>query len=294
MRFQCRIEAKEALDERYLRHFLPDALKAIEDRTPFVTVKHLSVKDIRSIKIKLPPLEEQRRIAAILDKADALRQKRRAALHKHDSLTQSIFLEMFGDPIRNTHKLPLYRIDSLCTIVRGSSPRPQGDPRFYGGPIPRLMVADLTRDGWLVTPRIDSLTESGAKLSRPVAAGTVVMAVSGNVGLVSILNVDACIHDGFVGFTELDDKRVEPRYLVTLLHLLKATHEQRKAGAIFQNLTTTDIKAMQLPIPKLELQRHFVKQMEVLDNSTETLRRSQNKISNLFSSIQHRAFRGEL
>src|SRR5258706_164808 len=98
---------------------------------------------------------------------------------------------------------PTKRVEEICNLVRGSSPRPKGDSRFFGGPIPRLMIEDITRDGWLVTPRVDSLTELGATMSRPVKAGTIVMAVSGNIGLCAQLAVDACIHDGFVAFKEL-------------------------------------------------------------------------------------------
>ena len=95
----CRIKSCGGeLDDGYLSHFLPGALKRIEDATPFVTVKHLSVKDIRDIEIPLPPLAEQQRIAAILDQAEALRAKRRHALTQLDTLTQSLFLDLFGDP----------------------------------------------------------------------------------------------------------------------------------------------------------------------------------------------------
>jgi type I restriction enzyme, S subunit len=91
------------------------------------------------------------------------------------------------------------KLGNLCDIVRGSSPRPQGDPRYYGGSIPRLMIADVTRDGVYVTPQIDSLTEEGSMKSRPMKKGDVIIAVSGDPGRACILNVDACIHDGFVG-----------------------------------------------------------------------------------------------
>jgi type I restriction enzyme S subunit len=77
----CRIGSKsKALDDSYLFHFLPSALQAIERKTPFVTVKHLSIKQIRDIEIPLPPIAEQRRIAEVLDRAESLRAKRRASL----------------------------------------------------------------------------------------------------------------------------------------------------------------------------------------------------------------------
>ena len=89
------------LDEGYLVHFLPLELKKIEDATPFVTVKHLSAKSVRSIELPLPPIEEQRRIAAILDKANAIRRKRKQALALADDFLRATFLDMFGDPVTN-------------------------------------------------------------------------------------------------------------------------------------------------------------------------------------------------
>lgn len=249
---------------------------------------------VAKIEIPLPPLPEQRRIAKVLDHAVELRTKRRATLAQLDTLTQSIFLHLFGNPVRNERDWPTVKVSDLCILVRGSSPRPQGDPRFFGGPVPRLMVADITRDGWRVTPKIDSLTIEGAKRSRPIPAGTVVMAVSGNVGLVSRLAIDACVHDGFVAFTQLDESVCESGFLLALLHYSKALHEKSKAGAIFTNLTTTDIKAMRLPHPPLGLQREFMRQVLALEKIRSVLRTSLSEQNALLASIQHRAFRGEL
>ena len=244
--------------------------------------------------IPLPPLAKQRRIADILDKADALRAQRRAALAELDTLTQSTFLDLFGDPVRNERNWPTESVATLCNLVRGSSPRPQGDARYFGGPVPRLMVADITRDGWSVTPVIDSLTVEGAKRSRPVIAGTVVMAVSGNVGLVSRLAIDACVHDGFVAFTSLDESKCEPGFLLALLHFSKSVHDKSKAGAIFINLTTTDIKAMQVILPSLEQQHEFARRTTSIESLKSRHRTALAELDTLFASLQHRAFRGEL
>lgn len=250
--------------------------------------------EVAKIKVPLPPLPEQRRIAAILDKADALRQKRRAAIAKLDQLLQSVFLEMFGDPVTNSKDWPTALISDLCKLVRGSSPRPKGDPRYYGGPVPRLMVADLTRDGWFVESQIDSLTEAGAEKSRPVPAGTLVMAVSGNVGLVSRLRIKACIHDGFVGFTNLDVARVKPNVLMLTLHFLKQTHYRITAGAIFQNLTTADIKNMPIPLPPIEVQEKLEAIFESWQRSVNAGRSAEDQTEALFRSLQQRAFTGQL
>ena len=82
-------------------------------------------------------------------------------------------------------------IENVATVIRGASPRPKGDPKYYGGDIPRLMVEDVTRDGKYVTPRVDFLTKEGAKQSRPCEKGTLTIVCSGVVGVPSFLAVDA-------------------------------------------------------------------------------------------------------
>lgn len=97
----CRLIPFETIDKGYLFYFMPSALKKIEDKTPFVTVKHLSAKELNKIKIPLPPLEEQRKIAETLDKVSDLIDKRKQQLEKLDLLVKSKFVEMFGDEIEN-------------------------------------------------------------------------------------------------------------------------------------------------------------------------------------------------
>ena len=250
--------------------------------------------NVAKIEISLPSLQDQKRVANILDSADHLRINRRFALTHFDTLIHSIYFNLFGDLAQNERGWGTRRVSDCCDLVRGSSPRPQGDSRYFGGPVPRLMVADITRDGWLVTPRIDSLTIEGAKLSRPIQAGTVVMAVSGNIGLVSRLAVDACVHDGFVAFNKLDETACRPEFLLAFLHFSKSLHTKNKAGAIFINLTTTDIKSMKIPLPPVDLQDEFIRRLGCLDKLKSLQNESLNKLDELFTSLQSCAFRGEL
>ena len=284
------------LDRRYLAYLLRQE-KMVEyanARASGANLPRLSPKQLAKLPIRLPPLAEQKRIAKILDAADALRAKRRQSLVELDSLLQSTFLEMFGDPVENPKGWKSAKISDFCRLVRGSSPRPKGDPRFYGGEVPRLMVGDITRDGFWVTPRIDSLTIEGARKSRSVPEGTVVMAVSGNVGVVSQTSTDCCIHDGFVAFLDVDTQLVDEVFFKFQLNLLKLTHENRKAGAIFQNLTTKDIKAMDIMCPPLEAQIAFREFVTQLNSQQRLLSKGNHELDSLFGSIQQRAFAGQL
>ncbi|EHU05085.1 putative DNA-specific restriction modification system [Escherichia coli DEC1B] len=98
----CKITPNpETLDKNFLYHFLQKELDKIHATTDVVTVKHLSVKKIQDIKIRLPSLKEQKRIAAILDKADAIRQKREQAIKLADDFLRATFATMYGNPITN-------------------------------------------------------------------------------------------------------------------------------------------------------------------------------------------------
>ncbi len=177
------------------------------------------------------------------------------------------------------------KLSELCEVVRGSSPRPKGDARYYGGNVPRLMVADLTRDGKLVTPRIDSLTEAGAKLSRPMKKGDVVIAVSGNPGLPAILNADACIHDGFAGLRNLDNSKISTDFLYRFLIFVKDKTNSGAVGAIFKNLTTDQIKNLEIPLPPLLQQKRIAEVLDKADALREKRRLALQKLDTLLQSV---------
>ena len=147
------------------------------------------------------------------------------------------------------------KLGQIGTVIRGASPRPKGDPRYYGGNIPRLMVEDVTRDGKYVTPKVDFLTEEGAKKSRPCKAGTLTIVCSGTVGIPSLLAVDACIHDGFLALIDIE-KSVSKDYLFHQLLTLKEKFESSAThGGVFTNLTTTILKEFEISLPPLPEQK---------------------------------------
>ncbi|EGQ9277133.1 restriction endonuclease subunit S [Vibrio vulnificus] len=160
---------------------------------------------------------------------------------------------------------PMVKLGSLCQIVRGSSPRPKGDPRYYGGTVPRLMVGDVTRDGKVVTPKIDFLTGEGATKSRPMKRGDFVVAVSGQPGQPCMLAVDACIHDGFAGLRDLDISRIDKDYLYQFMLYTKHKLSSSAVGAIFKNLTTDQLRELEIPLPPLDEQKRIAAILDKAD-----------------------------
>lgn len=283
------------LDASYLFHWVQSSafVGDMVRKATGASYPAISDKIIGQSEIPLPPLDEQKRIATILDQADELRRKRQRALDRLNQLGQAIFHEMFGGAGSEEGSWSRKPLGELCDLVRGSSPRPQGDPRYFGGNIPRLMIADITRDGMTVTPKIDSLTDEGAKKSRAMPAGGVVMAVSGAVGLPAILAVDACIHDGFVGFRNLDNS-ILSKFLYWFLLVNRDENKAQGTGAIWVNLTTDQVKRFSVPVPPMDVQKQFSRKMDELQVQADALSLAFADSHRLFSSLQHRAFRGEL
>jgi type I restriction enzyme S subunit len=169
------------------------------------------------------------------------------------------------------------RIGSLGEVIRGASPRPKGDPRYYGGNVPRLMVEDITRDKHWVIPQIDFLTEEGAKLSRLCRRGTIIAVCSGTpaaVGLPAILAVDACIHDGILAIVRLvNDVSVE--YLFHQLRSLQLKlYDSATHGGTFVNLTTEGFRDFTVVCPPtLSEQKAIATALSDADGLIESLQK---------------------
>ena len=292
----CRIRSGgNGLDERYLFHFLPNALKRIEDATPFVTVKHLSVKDIRDIGIPLPSLAHQRRIAAILDQADALRAKRRAAMAQLDTLDQSIFLEMFGNPSNGAGGWPRSVLGDVATFVGGGTPS-RARSEFYEGSICWATSKDMK--GEFLDDTEEHITPAAieASATKLVPAGTILVVVKSKVLAhslpVAIARVPTCFGQDLKGIRV--SEATNAAFVATALRLGKRVLLERARGINTEGLTLEHLSAFPLPLPPVDLQRAFAAQFAAIEKLKAAQRASLSKLDELFASLQHRAFRGEL
>ena len=142
----CMISCKTpSLLMRFVYRFLIKELKKIEDETPFVTVKHLSAKRLNQINIPVPPLSEQQRIVSELDLLTSIINKQKAQLKELDSLAQSIFYDMFGDPIENPKGWEVKTVGELSSEMRYGTSRPACEEGKYK----YLRMGNLTNEGYL-------------------------------------------------------------------------------------------------------------------------------------------------
>lgn len=289
------------LDGRYLARWLNLLWKQrlFETRcTQWVNQATYRKDDLLSLSIPLPPLTEQKRIAGILDAADALRAKRRAALAELDALLQSTFLEMFGDPVTNPMGWERVSGEDVCTrITVGIVVKPASYYQEEGIPALRSLNVKANRidtTDLVYVSKVDN--ETTLKKTR-LWKGDVVLVRSGQPGTAAVVPEEM---DGINAIDILiatpDETRALPTYLCHYFNShggkLMALGEQR--GQIQKHLNVGALKAASIPLPGLELQRQYSSVAESIERQRERMNAHLAELDALFASLQSRAFNGEL
>jgi type I restriction enzyme, S subunit len=296
---RLRVEASRC-DARFLVHQLhssPDVENQLSSMSTGAIMPGINVGRLKALEVWLPPVPEQRRIAEILDKADALRTKRRAALAQLDTLTQSIFLDMFGDPIENPRKLP---VRPLKELVDPSRPISYGilkpGPEEPGG-VKYVRVVDMQDGG---------IHSAGARRTAPAIsdayrrsllnAGDLLLSIRGHVGRVAAVPPELAGANITQDTARLAVVGADPAFV---LECLRSPPFQRwmakhTKGIAVRGINLADVKAMPIAIPDPDSQRRFARAAAHARRLQSVAREALAQADSLFSSLQHRAFRGEL
>jgi type I restriction enzyme S subunit len=255
-------------------------------------------------KIPLPPLPEQRRIAQILDKAEALRAKRRAALGKLDTLAQSIFLEMFGDPVQNEKHWPIRFIHDFVAGFESGKSIVADDSEDRGSIYRVLKISAVTSleyqpvESKALPPeysppqahfvRNGDLLFSRANTTELIGATAYVFATPPNL----------LLPDKLWRFVWHDTPRASPQFVRFLFQRPKFRAEisSRATGSSgsMKNISQEKVLTISVGLPPLPLQQAFARRVEAIEVLKASHRASLAKLDALFASLQHRAFRGEL
>lgn len=243
---------------------------------------------VANIVVPLPPIEEQRRIAAILDRADALRLLADREIKLHQRLLASLVACVDRSGSRRV------RLGEVARIIRGASPRPAGDPRYFGGPIPWLKISDITASPGRFVHRVkEGVTTEGRDRSVLIPAGTLILTNSATVGVAKVMALETCIHDGFLAFTDLDDS-VDRRFLYGALLASRQALVDLAPQGTQKNLNTGIVKGFEIQLPGLAEQRRFGERLEQLEQVAEVSEHRTAELTSLAASLQTRAFSGRL
>ena len=246
-----------------------------------------------AMKVPLPPLAEQRRIAEILEKADALRAKRRAALAQLDAITRSIFLDMFGDPIINPRGLPRRKLGTLGSLDRGvSKHRPRNAPELLGGPYPFVQTGDVANSDGYIRNYSSTYSEVGLRQSKMWPAGTLCITIAANIAKTGILTFDACFPDSVVGFRSEEPGMVE--FVRAWLSFLQASLEDKAPESAQKNINLKILRELGVPTPDAVNRLEFGSRVAAIESLKDSYQVALAEHDAFFASLQHRAFRGEL
>ncbi|EMB4098527.1 restriction endonuclease subunit S, partial [Acinetobacter baumannii] len=263
------VKDKETLDVKYLLRFLESNKENIASMGKGATVKGITLDQLKAIKIPLQPLAEQRRIAAILDKADELRQKRQQVIEKLDQLLQATFIDMFGDPVSNPKGWDVYKLKSLTSKI-GSGSTPKGGDSSYKNDGISLIRSLNIYDGEFSYKNLAFIDQEQANKLKNVILqpNDVLLNITGaSVARCCIVpkEVLPARVNQHVSILRIKENAI-PEFLEALLiskpmklHLLKISG----AGATREALTKLQLQELEIIVPPLEIQNEFLLKLKI-------------------------------
>lgn len=289
------------VETSYLFRLLQASENYFKEHQRGATIQGVTRSVVKDLAIPLPPLAEQKRIAAILDQADALRVKRRAALARLDRLVQAVFLEMFGDPVTNPMGWEETTLGDVSQVKGGL----QVSSKRTGNPIevPYLRVANVYRDR-LDLCEIKRIEVTESELNRTLLSKGDILLVEGHgnadeIGRSAVWDgsIDPCVHQNHLIRVQADLKTMHPIYVSMYLNSEGGRRQLIRSGKTTSGLNTisaSQVRSTIMLTPPLHLQHEFIHRIQKIHQLIENHQSSYTKFDRLFSSLQQRAFRGEL
>jgi len=283
------------LDLRYAAHYIAerkDDLSKLGTGSTFLAIRR---GDLENFPIPLPPLPEQKRIAAILDKADAIRKKRKQAIALTEDLLRSTFLDMFGDPVLNPKGWEVKRLNGLAEITTGNTPS-RAIEDYYGEGIEWIKSDNINTPDHFLTRATEALTPKGEKIARAVPAGATLMTcIAGSpdcIGNVALADRKVAFNQQINALTP--KKKVNPYFLYSALLCSKGWIQRASTNSMKGMVSKGRLSAVAMIAPPSEIQREFAQWFTSFLEMRGKMSGGAGEAENLCNALSDRAFRGEL
>ena len=276
----CRLTAKVGTNEEYLRFAMSKSLKEIEQRTAFVTVKHLSAKELNKLELDVPELSKQDKIADTLSRLERVIESRQEELEKLDDLIKARFVEMFGDPVTNPKGLPIVALGELSELItKGASPSWQGFSYTDDSSQTIFVTSENVREGYidLSSPKyIEDGFNEKQKRSVIHKGDFLINIVGASIGRAAQFNLDCKANmNQAAALVRVNDSRVRDKYLLTYLNSDRAQrmYDSMKSDTGRANLSLQDISDLLILLPNVEQQIEFEMFANQVDKSKFVLQK---------------------
>lgn len=270
------------LNVEYLYYAIKRLIPQLKDMGNGATFKELSKSQMENVEIPLPPLEEQKRIATLLDTADVLRQKDKALLQKYDALAQSLFLELFGDPVRNEKGWEIDSTIKYCgCIVPG-----RDKPKSFTGDIPWVTTNDLNHLGFTKVSKTNlglsknEILEVRAKL---IPTGSVILTCVGDLGKISINTEEMIINQQLHAFQ--CSEKINNIFLMYSLSFQTSYMNKMASSTTVPYMNKTVVNSIPTICPPIELQNQFAEQIQLIEKQKALVQENLAKSEALFMGL---------
>lgn len=298
-------QSDHSLLNSYLKRFLKSEWgnQQIRNNTQGAVRDSLKFSGLKSIQIPLPPLEEQKRIAGILDAADALRAKRRQSLEDLDTLLQSTFLDMFGDPVTNPMGWELDQLANSVTVQGGFAFK----SKDYCERGIRIVKISNVHSGNLKWEETNYVPEKYLELYKDYAleCGDLVIALtrpiikslnSVKIATVGAMDAPSLLNQRVARFVFPTNASIEKSYLLAYCHtpFFKNAVQKFCSESLQPNMSTKQLGSILIAHPPVSLQQRFAGIVESIEKQKALYQSQFAELDTLFASLQQRAFNGEL
>ncbi|OEU70832.1 MAG: hypothetical protein BA863_11995 [Desulfovibrio sp. S3730MH75] len=294
------VKPSNKIEIRFIHYAILSQKITILKQRRGVRQKNLNLTKVKNISIPLPPLSEQKRIVAILDKAFVAIDKAIANTEKNlvnaRELFESYLNDVFAEKGDGWEEKTLPAISK--DFGRGKSKhRPRNAPKLYGGPYPFIQTGDVRNSNHIIEEHSQTYSELGLAQSKLWPKGTICITIAANIAETGILNFEACFPDSIIGIV-VDETQSVNGYVEYLLQSEKARIKKEGKGSAQDNINMGTFKEKMFPFPVLEVQKQLVAKFDTLAEESQHLQSIyQQKLKNLKDlkqSILQKAFAGEL
>lgn len=248
-----------------------------------VTIKHLVKSSLLSIPIPIPPLSEQQRIVEELDLLSSIIEKKKEQLKELDNLAQSIFYNMFGDPVTNEKGWKVEKLEEIGNIITGSTPSTKDRRNYDSNDVCFIKPSDIEKEG------ISLLSESEFHISRfaysnsrKLPKGSVLVTCIGIVGKVGILKTKATCNQQINAIVPQND--CVPYYIAYSILAKRRFIDNIANAPVVPIINKRVFSQICIPVPPLPIQQQFASKIEAIEKQKELFKQSITEVETLFNS----------
>ena len=290
----CKLKAKEGTNEEYLRFALVKALKTIEGKTAFVTVKHLSAKELNKLELDMPDIEEQNVRAESMAKLEKVISRRKEELSALDNLIKARFVEMFGSIFDNKYGYDVMTLQEVCELIKdGTHQTPTYTEDSVNG-VKFLSSKDVVSGevDWHHLKYIPKELHNELHKRISPKKGDILLAKNGTTGIAAIVDRDE-VFDIYVSLALLRPlDMVTSEYLCSALNSIETKHQFDGSlkGIGVPNLHLGEIKKTRIIVPPIKTQEQFADFVHQVDKSKVAVQKALDETQMLFDSLMQKYF----